>query len=65
MKPATHRLPAEWEPQAGVLLAWPHDQTDWANRLASVEGTYVALVAAVTRFQLPQVILARTVRVSD
>ncbi|TPG50776.1 agmatine deiminase family protein [Rhodanobacter glycinis] len=45
------RLPAEWEPQAAVLIAWPHAGTDWADRLASVETTYVALAAAVTRFQ--------------
>ena len=45
------RLPAEWEPQAGVLLAWPHGQTDWAERLDDVESTYVALVAAITRFE--------------
>ena len=45
------RLPAEWEPQAAVLIAWPHTDTDWAERLAEVETTYVALAAAVTRFQ--------------
>jgi len=45
------RLPAEWEPQAAVLIAWPHAGTDWAERLAEVETTYVALAAAVTRFQ--------------
>jgi len=45
------RLPAEWEPQAAVLIAWPHADTDWSERLAAVETTYVALAAAVTRFQ--------------
>ncbi|MEO6798816.1 MAG: agmatine deiminase family protein [Rhodanobacter sp.] len=50
------RLPAEWEPQAAVLIAWPHADTDWAERLVSVETTYVALAAAVTRFQ-PLVVL--------
>ena len=45
------RFPAEWEPQSAILLAWPHDGTDWAERLAEVEETYVALVAAITRFQ--------------
>ncbi|HEY1589731.1 MAG TPA: agmatine deiminase family protein, partial [Rhodanobacter sp.] len=48
---ATLRLPAEWEPQAAVLIAWPHADTDWAERLAAVETTYVVLAAAVTRFQ--------------
>jgi agmatine/peptidylarginine deiminase len=48
---STLRLPAEWEPQAAVLIAWPHADTDWAERLDQVETTYVALAAAVTRFQ--------------
>ncbi|MFC5437438.1 agmatine/peptidylarginine deiminase [Rhodanobacter umsongensis] len=51
MTASSLRLPAEWEPQAAVLIAWPHAGTDWADRLASVETTYVALAAAVTRFQ--------------
>jgi agmatine/peptidylarginine deiminase len=45
------RLPAEWEPQSAVLIAWPHAETDWAARLADVEDTYIALVAAITRFE--------------
>ncbi len=51
MNDSTLRLPAEWEPQAAVLIAWPHADTDWAERLASVETTYAALAAAVTRFE--------------
>lgn len=45
------RLPAEWEPQSAVLIAWPHADTDWAERLGEVEESYVALVAAITRFE--------------
>ena len=45
------RFPAEWEPQAAILIAWPHADTDWAQRLAEVEETYIALVAAIVRFQ--------------
>ena len=45
------RFPAEWEPQAAVLIAWPNADTDWAERLAEVEDTYIALVAAIVRFQ--------------
>jgi len=51
MTEKTNRLPAEWEPQAGVLLAWPHAQTDWSERLAETQSAYVALVAAITRFE--------------
>jgi agmatine/peptidylarginine deiminase len=45
------RFPAEWEPQSAILIAWPHAGTDWAERLESVEETYIALVAGITRFQ--------------
>jgi agmatine/peptidylarginine deiminase len=49
--PAALRFPAEWEPQSAVLIAWPHAGTDWAERLAGVEETYIALVAAIARFE--------------
>jgi agmatine/peptidylarginine deiminase len=45
------RFPAEWEPQSAVLIAWPHADTDWADRLDTVEDSYIVLVAAITRFQ--------------
>ena len=43
------RFPAEWESQSAVLIAWPHEDTDWADRLGEVEDTYIALVAALAR----------------
>ena len=49
MFPTDVRLPAEWEPQAAVLLAWPHAGTDWAARLDAVEVTCAALIAAISR----------------
>ena len=52
------RLPAEWEPQAAVLIAWPHADTDWAERLAAVETTYLALAVAITRFQPLVIVVA-------
>jgi agmatine/peptidylarginine deiminase len=52
------RFPAEWEPQDAVLIAWPHAGTDWAERLAEVETTYVALGVAVTRFQRLVIVVA-------
>ena len=31
---------AEWEPQWGVQLTWPHAQTDWAPMLDEITATY-------------------------
>ena len=47
---AQQTFPAEWEPQSAVLIAWPHADTDWAERLGEVEETYIALVAALVRY---------------
>src|SRR6478752_7364585 len=44
------RFPAEWEPQSAILIAWPHADTDWADRLGEVEETYIALVATLVRY---------------
>jgi agmatine deiminase len=52
------RLPAEWEAQDGVLLAWPHAQTDWAPLLAEVETVYVAMVATIARFERVVLVVA-------
>ena len=35
------RLPAEWEPQDGIVLAWPHAGTDWVDHLDEVEECYM------------------------
>lgn len=47
MQPLT--LPAEWAPQCGVLLTWPHPHGDWAPLLAEVEPVFAAIAAAISR----------------
>lgn len=41
------RLPAEWEPQSGVMLTWPHAGTDWSGRLERVYPVFAAIGAAI------------------
>ncbi len=42
------RLPAEWEPQSGIILTWPHASTDWADQLESVERLYSKVAATIS-----------------
>jgi agmatine/peptidylarginine deiminase len=49
--PAWRRFPAEWEPQSGVQLTWPHADGDWADRLAEVEPVFAGIGAAITRHE--------------
>jgi len=38
------RWPAEWEPQSGLLLTWPHPGTDWRAHLAEVEEVFADII---------------------
>ncbi|MDD2899655.1 MAG: agmatine deiminase family protein [Desulfuromonadaceae bacterium] len=46
-----NRLPAEWEIQDGVLMAWPHEGTDWAYMLDDVLPVFVDIIRQITRFE--------------
>lgn len=43
------RLPAEWEKQDGILLAWPHKNTDWKSNLAVVQALYRELACLASQ----------------
>lgn len=45
------RLPAEWEIQDGVLLAWPHKNTDWAPVLDEVQPVFAEIIGQIARFE--------------
>ena len=52
------RLPAEWEPQSGIILIWPHEDTDWRPYLNEITEVYLQMADAITRFE-PLLITAR------
>ena len=45
------RLPAEWEEQDGILVAWPHRNSDWEPTLELVETVFAEIVATISRFE--------------
>jgi len=44
-------LPAEWEAQDGVLLAWPHETSDWHPVLDVVEPVFIEIIKQISRFE--------------
>ena len=48
-KPQLH-LPAEWEPQQAVMIAWPHKDTDWNYMLDHVTECYTNLARAIVKY---------------
>lgn len=51
MQPVEYRLPAEWEPQTALLLAWPFPGSDWEPVLESIQAEYKALIQAALESQ--------------
>jgi agmatine deiminase len=54
------RLPAEWEAQDGVLLSWPHANSDWRANLKAVQQVFVEIVAAISRFESVLIVAPQT-----
>lgn len=47
MAHSRYHLPAEWAPQAGVMLTWPHAGGDWADALPAAESVFVTLAREI------------------
>ncbi len=45
------RLPAEWEEQDGVLLAWPHKDSDWLPILHKVEPVFIEIAKQISLYE--------------
>lgn len=45
-------LPAEWYPQSGVQLTWPHAGTDWAYMLDEVQECFVNIANEIVKREL-------------
>jgi agmatine deiminase len=42
-------FPPEWHEQDGVMLTWPHPETDWANILPEVEMTFIEIAREIVK----------------
>ena len=45
------RFIAEWEPQSAVMIAWPHEHSDWEYMLDEVERCYVNIAKAILKYE--------------
>jgi agmatine deiminase len=48
---AGFRMPAEWAPHAGCLMAWPSRPELWGHRLADAIHDYAAVARAIASFE--------------
>lgn len=48
----TRFLPAEWYPQSGVQLTWPHAGTDWAYILPDVQDCFLQIAREIAEREI-------------
>ncbi|MCB0685610.1 MAG: agmatine deiminase family protein [Saprospiraceae bacterium] len=47
----TNRLPAEFEPHQGILLAFPHEGADWPGKYNAIQWAFVDFIKKITFFE--------------
>ena len=45
------RMPAEWEPQKSVWIAWPHNKNDWPGLFEKIPNVVGKIIKYLTKDQ--------------
>ena len=45
------RMPAEWEPQKSVWMAWPHNKNDWPGLFEKIPNVVGKIIKYLTKDQ--------------
>lgn len=48
---ASRRFPAEWEPQEGILLCFPHNGNDWPGKYGAVQWAFVEFIKKIATIE--------------
>ena len=51
------RMTAEWEPQDAIMLAWPHEATDWAPMLDEARHCFSRIIEIISNFEKVMVLI--------
>lgn len=52
-------FPAEWHPQSGVIITWPHNGSGWQSELPTVEAVFASIVSCISRCGEPVIVSGR------
>jgi agmatine/peptidylarginine deiminase len=44
-------FPAEWATQSAVLMAWPHQNSDWAYMLDEVRACFSNIIKTIAQYE--------------
>ena len=52
-----YRMPAEWEPHEATWLGWPHNPTDWPDKLDTIRWVYGEIVRRVSPGEIVRILV--------
>src|SRR6266571_2747136 len=50
-------MPAEWEEHEATWLAWPHNPTDWPDKLDTIRWVYGEIVRKITPGEMVRILV--------
>jgi agmatine deiminase len=50
-------MPAEWEPHEATWLGWPHNPTDWPDKLDTIRWVYGEMVRRISTGELVRILI--------
>jgi len=53
-----YSMPAEWEPHEATWLGWPHNPTDWPDKLDTIRWVYGEMVRRLSRGERVRILVA-------
>jgi len=59
------RMPAEWEKQRAVLMAFPHEKTDWAKDIEGALSPFIRIAQAIAYSQAVYIVCSDKEAISE
>ena len=52
-----YTMPAEWEPHAATWLGWPHNETDWPDKIDTIRWVYGEMVRKISAGEIVRLLV--------
>ena len=52
-----YSMPAEWEPHEATWLGWPHNETDWPDKIDTIRWVYGEMVRKISAGELVRILV--------
>ena len=52
-----YAMPAEWEPHEATWLGWPHNETDWPDKIDTIRWVYGEIVRKISTGELVRILV--------